>query len=121
MPTPLDLRLHELSRIICTSQNQAVVAEAAREHRSLCRQHTVMPVVPAKLGAADIDARISSVLDAVRQLYAETNTPVSMGDIAQATGISVLYAGIYVRQLVETDHIRTTHSEHTHHTYAIPI
>lgn len=120
MPTPLDLRLSELSRIICTSTDAATIAAAAKEHRSLCREHMTMPVCAKDTEAANRSNQIAYVLDMIRQTYAETGLPVSISDITQAVGISPVHAGVYTRHLVETNHI-ITYRNKRHHVWAVPL
>ncbi len=120
MPTPLDLRLSELSRTICSSTDAAAVADAAREHRALCRQHVTLPESNQAADVAHRDDQISYLLEMIRQTYAETNAPVCISDIANAAGIGPVHAGIYTRHLVETSHI-ITYRNKRHHVWAVPL
>lgn len=113
MPTDLDLRLHDLSRIICTSHDTQRIADAVAEHRRLCKESVDMPASFGKQRYSRA-AILDVVLSAVRQLHADTGRPVRITAVAEQAGLTRLVAGQAVGQLAAADKVRTTRTNDSH-------
>lgn len=108
----IDLRLNQLSKIICSSlSGTAEIAAASAEHRSLCKSLVTLPPGYGKGNNTGQD-RLELVYETIIDLYKETGEPVTISDITDVTGLTRQHAGIAVGQLSQADKVRTTH-DHT--------